>query len=60
MHFDERGHGRKSTRDRKLMYEFEKEMKFNIKQKGRKSDRDKGFVRLLKSSNSWLQVFQKQ
>ena len=31
------------------MYEFGKEMKFDIKQKGRKSDRDKGFVRLLKS-----------
>ena len=38
-----------NQQDRKLMYEFAKEIKFNIKQKGRKSDRDKGFVRLLKS-----------
>ena len=38
-----------NQQDRKLMYEFAKVMKFNIKQKGRKSDRDKGFVRLLKS-----------
>ena len=38
-----------NQQDRKLMYEFAKEMKFIIKQKGRKSDRDKGFVRLLKS-----------
>ena len=41
--------GHSNQQDRKLMYEFAKEMKFNIKQKGRKSDRDKGFVRLLKS-----------
>ena len=38
-----------NQQDRKLMYEFAKEMNFNIKEKGNKSDRDKGFVRLLKS-----------
>ena len=36
-------------KDRKLIYEFGKEMKFNIRQKGRKSDRDKSMVKLLKS-----------
>ena len=38
-----------SQQDRKILYEFGKEMKFNSKQKRRKSDRDKSFVRLLKS-----------
>ena len=33
----------------KLTYEFGKEMIFNIKQKGRKSDRDKSMIKLLKS-----------
>ena len=35
--------------DRKLIFEFGKEMNFDIKQKGRKSDRDKSVIRLLKS-----------
>ena len=35
--------------DQKLIYEFGKEMKFNIKQKGRKTDRDKSMIKLLKS-----------
>ena len=30
-----------NQQDRKLIYESRKEMKFDIKQKGRKSDRDK-------------------
>ena len=33
--------------DQKLLYEFGKEMTFNIKQKGRKSDRDKSMIKLL-------------
>ena len=36
-------------KDQKLIYEFGKEMIFNIKQKGRKSDRDKSMIKLLKS-----------
>ena len=35
--------------DRKIIYEFAKEMKFNIKQKGRKNPRDGSVIRLLKS-----------
>ena len=35
--------------DQKLFYEFGKEMNFNFKQKGRKSDRDKSVKKLLKS-----------
>ena len=35
--------------DQKLIYEFGKEINFNIKQKGRKSDRDKSMIKLLKS-----------
>ena len=35
--------------DQKLIYEFGREMNFNIKQKGRKSDRDKSMINLLKS-----------
>ena len=38
-----------SQQDRKLIYEFGKEMKFDIKQKGRKSDKDKSLIRFLKS-----------
>ena len=38
-----------NQQDRKLIYEFAKEMNFNIKEKGNKSDRDKSFIRLLKS-----------
>ena len=39
-----------NQQDRKLIYEFAKEMNFNIKQKGDKSDRDKSIIRLLKSA----------
>ena len=35
--------------DRKLIYEFAKEMNFNIKEKGKKSNQDKSVIRLLKS-----------
>ena len=38
-----------NQQDRKLIYEFAKEMNFNIKEKGNKSDRDKSIIRLLKS-----------
>ena len=38
-----------NPKDQKLIYEFGKEMNFNIKQKGRKSDRDKSMIKLLKS-----------
>ena len=38
-----------NQKDRKLIYEFAKEMNLNIRQKGNKSDRDKSIVRLLKS-----------
>ena len=38
-----------NQQDRKLIYEFAKEMNFNIRQKGKKSDRDKSIVRLLRS-----------
>ena len=39
-----------NQQDRKLIYEFAKEMNFNIRQKGKKSDRDESIVRLLRSS----------
>ena len=38
-----------NPKDQKLIYEFGKEMNFKIKQKGRKSDRDKSMIKLLKS-----------
>ena len=38
-----------NPKDQKLIYEFGKEMIFNIKQKGRNSDRDKSIIKLLKS-----------
>ena len=38
-----------NQQDRKLIYEFAKEMNFNIRQKGNKSDRDKSIIRLLRS-----------
>ena len=38
-----------NQQDRKLIYEFAKEMNFNIEEKGKKSDRDKSMVRLLRS-----------
>ena len=37
-----------NQQDRKLIYEFVKEMNFNTRQKGNKSDRDKSIVRLLR------------
>ena len=36
-------------KDQKLIYEFGKEMNFNIKQKGRKKDSHKSMIKLLKS-----------
>ena len=38
-----------NPKDQKLIYDFGKEMNFNNKQKGRKSDRDKSMIKLLKS-----------
>ena len=38
-----------NQQDRKLIYEFVKEMNFNIRQKGSKSNRDKSIIRLLRS-----------
>ena len=38
-----------NQQDRKLFYEFAKEMNFNIKQKGKKSERDKSIKKLLNS-----------
>ena len=38
-----------NPQDQKLLYEFGKEMKFDIKQEGRKSNRDKSMIKLLKS-----------
>ena len=38
-----------NQQDLKLIYEFAKEMNFNIKEKENKSDRDKSIIRLLKS-----------
>ena len=38
-----------NPKDQKLIYEFGKEMNFNIEQKGRKSDRDRSLIKLLKS-----------
>ena len=38
-----------NQQDQKLIYEFGNEMKFDNKQKGRRSDRDKFIIRLLKS-----------
>ena len=37
-----------NPKNRKLIYEFGTEMNFNTKQKGRKSDRDSSFIKLLK------------
>ena len=36
-------------KDQKQIYEFAKEMKFNDKEKGRKSDRDRELIKILKS-----------
>ena len=38
-----------NQQDRKMIYEFAKELIFNIKQKGNKSNRDKSIIGLLKS-----------
>ena len=38
-----------NPQDQKLLYEFGKEMKFDIRQKGRKSKRDKSMIKLLES-----------
>ena len=38
-----------NPKDQKLFYEFGKEINFNFKQKGRKNDRDKSIIKLLKS-----------
>ena len=38
-----------SPQDRKINYEFGKEMKFDIKERGRPSNRDKSRIKLLKS-----------
>ena len=38
-----------NPKDQKLFYEFGKEMNFNVKQKARKSDRDRSMINLLKS-----------
>ena len=40
-----------NPQDQKLIYESGKEMKFNIKQEGRKSPRDKSLINLLQSSD---------
>ena len=36
-----------NPQDQKLIYEFGKEMKFNIEQQGRKSNRDLSLIKLL-------------
>ena len=38
-----------NPQNQKLIYEFGKEMNLDIKQKGRKSNRDKSMIKLLKS-----------
>ena len=38
-----------NPQDQKLIYEFGKEMKFDMRQKGRKSGRYKSLIKLLKS-----------
>ena len=38
-----------NPQDQNLIYEFGKEMKFDFEQKGRKSNRDKSLIKLLKS-----------
>ena len=38
-----------NQQDQKLIYEMAKEMNFNIRQKGNKSDRDKSIIKLLQS-----------
>ena len=38
-----------NPQDQKLFYDFGEELKFNMKQRGRKSNRDKTLIKLLKS-----------
>ena len=49
-----------SLSDKKLMYDFAKEMHFDTKALGNKSTRDRTLIKLLKSPLLWPQVFQKQ
>ena len=49
-----------SLSDKRLMYDFVKEMHFDMKVPGNKSTRDKSIIRLLKSPKIMVQVFQKQ
>ena len=46
-----------NPQDRKLIYEFGKEMNFDITQKGRKSNRDKSMIKLLKSPRIMASAF---
>ena len=48
------------SKDQKLIYEFGKEMNSNIRQKGRKSNRDKSMIKLLKSPAVLASGIQKQ
>ena len=48
-----------NPKDRKLIYEFGKEMNFNIRQKGRKSIKDKSMIKLLKSPAIMVSGFSK-
>ena len=47
-----------SLTDKKLMYDFAKEMHFDLKAVGNKSTRDRTLIKLLKSPGLMLQVFQ--
>ena len=47
-----------NSQPRKLMYEFGKEMHFDVQVPGNKSTRDRTLIRLLKSPESWLLGFQ--
>ena len=48
-----------NQQDRKLVYEFAKEMNFNIKKKGNKSNRDRSIIRLLESPAIMASVISK-
>ena len=49
-----------SLQDKKLMYDFAKEMNFDERRVGNKSTRDKTLINCLTRLLSWLQVFQEQ
>ena len=51
-----------SLSDKKLVYDFAKELHFDVKAQGRKPTRDSTLIKLFKSPGLWflLQVFQKQ